>query len=67
MLLHLPSWVSGFQAALYHGEDAEQVLLTTDQGYLATGLGIVIAASAVLLFLTWRTFFALSGDFAEEL
>jgi ABC-2 type transport system permease protein len=59
--------VSGFQAALYHGEDAEQVLLTTDQGYLATGLGIVIAASAVLLFLTWRTFFALSGDFAEEL
>jgi ABC-2 type transport system permease protein len=59
--------VSGFQAALYHEEDASQVLMTTDLGYLATGLAIVAAASAVLLYLTWRTFFSLSGDFAEEL
>jgi hypothetical protein len=30
-------------------------------------LGAVIAASLVLLYLTWRLYFRLSGDFAEEL
>ena len=30
-------------------------------------LGIVLVASAALLSLTWRLFFRMSGDFAEEL
>jgi len=30
-------------------------------------LGVVIAASTLLLFLTWRLYFSMSGDFAEEL
>ena len=30
-------------------------------------LGIVLAGSAILLYLTWRLYFRMSGDFAEEL
>jgi ABC-2 type transport system permease protein len=59
--------VFGFQGALYHSGDAAGVLAPFSVGGLALGLAIVIVASTVLLFLTWRVFFALSGDFAEEL
>ena len=35
--------------------------------WLAGVIGLVLAGSLVLLYLTWRLFFSLSGDFAEEL
>jgi ABC-2 type transport system permease protein len=67
-LLNPVSWiVFGFQDALYHSADASTVLVPLSTGELAAGLGVVIAASLGLLYLTWRTFFKLSGDFAEEL
>ena len=67
-LLNPVAWiVFGFQGALYHSSDVGTVLAPISTGWLAGGLGIVIAASTLLLYLTWRTFFALSGDFAEEL
>lgn len=63
--------ISGFQRALYgavHPSGAGgAVLLDVSVGWLAAGLALVAAASAVLLYLTWRLFFRLSGDFAEEL
>jgi hypothetical protein len=34
---------------------------------LAGILSVALAASVVLLFLAWRSFFDRSGDFAEEL
>jgi multisubunit Na+/H+ antiporter MnhB subunit len=34
---------------------------------VAVGLGVVIALGAVLLWLAWRLYFSMSGDFAEEL
>jgi len=43
------------------------VLIPLSAGKLAAGLGIVAAASGLLLYGTWRVFFGLSGDFAEEL
>jgi ABC-2 type transport system permease protein len=62
------AWVIfGFQGALYHSADAADFLAPMSDGRLAIGLGIVIVASAGFLYLTWRTFFAMSGDFAEEL
>jgi len=62
------AWVVfGFQGALYHSPDAATVLEPASQGALALGLAIVIAGSLTLLYLTWRVFFAMSGDFAEEL
>jgi hypothetical protein len=36
-------------------------------GFLAIVLGGVTVGSLVLLYLFWRHFFKLSGDFAEEL
>ncbi|MEX0984171.1 MAG: ABC transporter permease [Actinomycetota bacterium] len=62
------TWVvSGLQRALYHHGDAVSVLTPPSDGALILGLSVVILASTALLYLTWRTFFALSGDFAEEL
>jgi len=67
-LLNPLSWVMiGLQGALYNGPDAATKLAPLSQGTIVTGLLVVIAGSAVLLLLTWRTFFARSGDFAEEL
>lgn len=63
--------VSGFQRALYgvvrpEGA-ASPVLLDVSVGWLALLLTLIAALSVFLLWLTWRTFFRLSGDFAEEL
>jgi ABC-type polysaccharide/polyol phosphate export permease len=63
--------ISGFQRALYGAVRPPgaggPVLLDVSVGWLAGGLALVAAASAGLLYLTWRLFFRLSGDFAEEL
>jgi ABC-2 type transport system permease protein len=71
LLNPLVTIIAGFQRALYsevHPPGATQpVLFETTLGWLAATLGIVIVTSAALLYLTWRTFFKLSGDFAEEL
>jgi ABC-2 type transport system permease protein len=67
-LLNPVTWVvMGFQAALYHSSDVATVLPPFTAGEIALGLTAVIAMSIVLLWLTWRLFFSLSGDFAEEL
>ena len=67
-LLNPMAWIiSGFQTALYHSEDARDVLMPLSTGRLAEGLGVVALASGFLLYGTWRVFFGLSGDFAEEL
>jgi ABC-2 type transport system permease protein len=63
--------VIGFQRALYKvvtpAGAAGPVLLPVSLGWLATLLGAVAAGSILLLFLSWRSFFHMSGDFAEEL
>ena len=61
--------VMGFQRALYGVVRPEgiAVLPPVDVGWLALLLVGVLAVALVLLALTWRTFFHLSGDFAEEL
>ena len=59
--------VFGFQRALYHAPREDEVLAGMSTGQLAAGLGVVIAVSAALCYLTWRAFFSFSGDFAEEL
>jgi ABC-2 type transport system permease protein len=63
--------VFGFQRALYaHVQPrgaAQAVLIPVSVGWLALVLGAVSVGSLVLLWLAWRTFFHLSGDFAEEL
>jgi ABC-2 type transport system permease protein len=67
-LLNPMTWiVSGFQTALYHAGDANDVLIPMSAERLALGLGAVAVASALLLYGTWHVFFGLSGDFAEEL
>jgi len=35
--------------------------------WLVTYEGVVLVGSLLLLWLTWSTFFRLSGDFAEEI
>jgi ABC-2 type transport system permease protein len=61
--------VLGFQRALYGvvAPGGEQVLPTVSAGWLAGMLSLVLAGSLVLLAGTWRLYFRLSGDFAEEL
>ena len=56
----------GFQRALYD-DAAGDVLPTFSSAELAGMLAVVIVASTVLLALTWRLYFSMSGDFAEEL
>src|SRR5205809_1041825 len=46
---------------------AVPVLAPVSVGWLAILLGAVTSGSILLLVLAWRTFFHLSGDFAEEL
>jgi hypothetical protein len=43
------------------------VLPDVSVAWLAGVLAIVIVASMLLLYLSWRLFFRRSGDFAEEL
>jgi ABC-2 type transport system permease protein len=59
--------VFGFQRALYHSSDVATTLPATTTAELAGMLGVVVVASTLLLFLTWRLYFSMSGDFAEEL
>jgi ABC-2 type transport system permease protein len=65
--------ISGFQRAIYaiptplvDGKPTP-VLPDVSVAWLAGVVAITLAASTVLLYLTWRLFFRLSGDFAEEL
>jgi ABC-2 type transport system permease protein len=69
--------VMGFQRALYREIGPEvivkgtvthsSVLAPVSVGWLALLLTAVTIGSLILLVLAWRTFFRLSGDFAEEL
>ena len=63
--------VMGFQRALYRfpqppGAD-KPVLPPVSLEWLALVVGAVTIGSLLLMLLAWRTFFHLSGDFAEEL
>ena len=67
-LVNPVSWVvMGFQRALYHSSDAAKVLAPYSAPQLAGGLSVVIAIAAVAVYLSWRLYFSMSGDFAEEL
>lgn len=60
----------GFQRALYgevHPAGFAPVLPEVSVGFLAVVLAAVLAGSLVLFYLSWRMFFGMSGDFAEEL
>lgn len=64
--------VYGFQRALYAvvrppGSGPTPVLPAVSVGSLAEVLGGVCVGSLVLLYLAWRSYFRLAGDFAEEL
>lgn len=60
--------VLAFQRALYGGNPANLgVLPTADLGWYWLRLGAVGLVALGLLMVTWRLFFRLSGDFAEEL
>jgi ABC-2 type transport system permease protein len=71
--------VLGFQRALYRTVDPavgvdkaghvvrSTILFPVGVGWLAIALAGVTVGSLLLLVLAWRTFFRLSGDFAEEL
>ncbi|HEX9123964.1 MAG TPA: ABC transporter permease [Actinomycetota bacterium] len=63
--------IMGFQRALYAivqpAGQAEPVLPNVSLPWLAGVLLVVLGASLLFLRYTWRVFFDLSGDFAEEL
>ncbi|GIU97114.1 MAG: hypothetical protein KatS3mg013_0917 [Actinomycetota bacterium] len=59
--------VSGFQRALYHSADAGEVLPDFTTGTLGALLTAVTVIGLAALWGTWRLYFAMSGDFAEEL
>ena len=61
--------ISGFQRALYATVQPGgiPVLFNVSVAWLAGVIALVLAGSTVLLYLTWRLFFKLSGDFAEQL
>ncbi|HEV8564863.1 MAG TPA: ABC transporter permease [Actinomycetota bacterium] len=69
LLNPLAAIVFGFQRALYAFVKPEHVdvLPAVSRGRLAGMLLGMLAASLLLLAYTWRRFFHLSGDFAEEL
>ena len=71
LLNPLAGIVEGFHRALYGVvrplEHEAPVLFDVSLGWLAGVLALTLGASAVLLLLAWRYFFARSGDFAEEL
>jgi ABC-2 type transport system permease protein len=67
-LLNPVTWVVvGFQRALYGSWDPERNPVPMPVEQLGIGLGVVILASTLLLYVCWRVYFTLSGDFAEEL
>jgi ABC-2 type transport system permease protein len=60
----------GFHRALYGVEtaaDGTRVLATFTDETVALLLGVVLVVSVIALRITWKIFFDLSGDFAEEL
>jgi ABC-2 type transport system permease protein len=63
--------VFGFQRAIYGTVRpvgaSTTVLLPVSVGWLAVLISAVAVGSLLLLLLTWRVFFRMSGDFAEEL
>ncbi len=68
--------ISGFQRALYFTvtwpptattPHVVRVLPDVSIAWLSGAIGLVLAGSLALLYATWRLFFRLSGDFAEEL
>ena len=63
--------VFGFQRALYAVvrpvTGGDPVLPDVSLGWLAGVLAIALVASTLFLLFTWRAFFDMSGDFAEEL
>jgi ABC-2 type transport system permease protein len=60
--------VLAFQRALYGGDPANvHRLPTADLGWYWMRLGLVGLGALILLLITWRMFFRMSGDFAEEL
>ena len=65
----LTAIVLGFQRALYGDpvQGGEQVLPAVSLTWNVSILAVMLVASIALLYATWRTFFRLSGDFAEEL
>jgi ABC-2 type transport system permease protein len=76
LLNPLTDIVLGFQRALYAVTSYQgvgfldpgiKVLPETSVAWMAGVLLAVLAGSLILLSLTWRLFFRLSGDFAEEL
>lgn len=70
LLNPLANVVMAFQRALYGAavpEGLSQVHPAADLSWYWMRVGGVAAASAVLLYLAWRLFFRMSGDFAEEL
>jgi ABC-2 type transport system permease protein len=67
-LLNPLTWVViGFQRALYHTPDGLRYLAPYSASQLAAALSIVVAVAAVAAYLSWRLYFSMSGDFAEEL
>jgi ABC-2 type transport system permease protein len=73
MLNPLASIVGAFQRALYGVVDPlpspsdPSVLFDVSLRWLTGVVGVVLVVSLGLLWFAWRTFFRLSGDFAEEL
>jgi ABC-2 type transport system permease protein len=65
----LATIVFGFQRALYGvvSPDGQDVLPQVSLRWMGGMLLLVLACSLLLLSYTWRLFFRLSGDFAEEL
>jgi ABC-2 type transport system permease protein len=64
--------VIGFQRSLYRvvtpvGSGGQPVLLPVSLEWLAMVLGVVAIGAILLLLVSWRGFFHMSGDFAEEL
>jgi ABC-2 type transport system permease protein len=67
-LLNPLTWVvMGFQRALYHSDNPAPVLAPYSAGQLAVGLTALSVVAAIGVYLAWRLYFAMSGDFAEEL
>ncbi|HEV8572088.1 MAG TPA: ABC transporter permease [Actinomycetota bacterium] len=69
LLNPLANVVLAFQRALYGGSSAEALSELPDPGiaWYAGRLGALGAVSILLLYVTWRAFYRMSGDFAEEL
>jgi ABC-2 type transport system permease protein len=70
LLNPMSSIVFGFQRALYGSPQppgaARAVLPLVSLHWLVADVGVVLAGSLLLLWVTWSTFFRLAGDFAEK-